>query len=190
MLRRRILTVLLLLVSSGVLSQRVENCTAQVMLENMHSTHGTQFRGISGTFSKRLSSHFSLGAGVEYSHSPLHDDNGWELTKLNFFPVFVSEQFRFLPNKKLAPYLHLRQGISFISYYRERQANRGVVSHVREKGFYGYAGSGALYKFSRKWTANVEGGLKAFHISNNNLDINPHGITIGVGLIYHLSNTF
>lgn len=190
MIRRRILTVLLIFVSSRVLSQRVENYTAQLMLEDMYSTHGTQFRGISGSLSKRFSTHFSLGAGVEYSHSPLHDDNGWELTKLNFLPVFISEQFHFLPDKKLAPYLRLRQGISFISYNREWQADRGMISHVRENGFYGYAGSGAVYKFSRKWSANVEGGLKAFHISTNNMDINPHGFTVGIGVNYHLNNTF
>ncbi len=190
MMRRRILTFLLLLVSSGVLSQRVDNYTAQVMLENMHSTHGTEFRGIGGSLSKHLSNHLSLGAGVEYAHSPLHDDNGWELTNLNILPVFINEQWRFLPNKRLAPYFRLRQGISFISYNREWQADRGVISRIREKGFYGYAGSGALYKFGQKWTADLAVGLKAFHISNNNLDINPHGFTVGIGLVYHLSNTF
>jgi hypothetical protein len=41
---------------------------------------------------------------------------------------------------------------------------------------------GCSYKISRFFTPFIEFGLKGFHMSLNNLDINPHGLVLALGL--------
>lgn len=157
---------------------------AAVSVEDMYSTHATHFPGISAGITKRLSKTLSAGAGIEYSHSGFHDDNGWNLYNLNFIPVYLAQNLYFFHLNKFEPYLRLQEGISFISFDKEYQDAPGPRTHLKEKGFYGYCGLGSDYRMNEKAGVFLEAGLKSFHISGNALEVNPHGINVKLGLKY------
>lgn len=159
--------------------------TAQLSLqyEQLYSTHSNWFYGFNITQYKNISNHFSVGAGIEYSHAPLHNDNDWVLTKLQFVPLFVDMKYQFHPGKKLIPYLHLAQGISFNSYMKQDYPAQ-MPYKVKEAGYYAAGRIGLSTKINPVITATVEMGMKAFHISGNDMDVNPHGITGSIGLLF------
>ena len=80
----------------------------------------------------------------------------------------------------------MREGLSFIGYDKEGQDNPGLVQHVNETGFYGYSGLVAAYNVTKKMNVFLEPGLKSFHISTNNLDVNPHGFNLNAGVKYYI----
>lgn len=155
-------------------------------IEMLHSTHGTNFPGLSVAYDKELGEKWEVGAGIEYSHAPAHGDNGWNLYHLHFMPVYISEYYKLPAGGKWVPYIHLQEGLSFISYYKEYQDNPGPRYHIRESGFYGAAGIGTHYYFCSRSGVFAEIRMKGFHLSSNNLDVNPHGITGKLGYVYRL----
>lgn len=86
--------------------------------------------------------------------------------------------------RKFEPYIRLQEGISFINYNKEDQASPGKRTFVKEQGFYGYAGAGTDFNLNKKLGLFLETGIKSFHISGNDLDVNPHGINGKIGLKY------
>lgn len=134
----------------------------------------------------RLSNKFSIGAGLEYSRSPLHKDNGWNLYHLQFFPVYLSETYTLKPEKRFPFFIHAEEGISFNSYKKEDQSNPGPRFRVNERGFFGSNGAGISTKLNNNVNFAAEAGFKGFHISANALDVNPHGITGMLSIAWHL----
>ncbi|MBO9618402.1 MAG: outer membrane beta-barrel protein [Niabella sp.] len=155
-------------------------------IEFLHSTHGNNFSGLSASYNKEFGKKWELGAGIEYAHTPTHNDNGWNLYHLHFVPVYVSEYYKLGAGRTWAPYIHLQQGITYSSYYKEYQDNPGPRYHIKEFGFYGAAGLGTNYYLSPRSGFFAEFGMKGFHLSSNNLDVNPHGITGKLGYVYRL----
>lgn len=155
-------------------------------LEDLYSTHGNHFPGISAAYHKELGTKWELGAGLEYTHARTHDDNGWNLYQLHFLPLYISAYYKWSSLGKWIPYLHLQEGLSFINYYKEYQDHPGERHYIKECGFYGFAGIGTHYYFSKVSGVFAEAGLKGFHLSFNNLDVNPHGLTAKLGYVYRL----
>jgi hypothetical protein len=159
--------------------------TLNLEYQYLYTTHGTEFKGGSlslGCINKDL---FIFGLGVEFSHSGFHNDNGWKLYNLNFVPVFVDFKLNLRKNSIVVPFLHTSEGISFNSYKKIRDNNIGKFYHVSENGFYVYAGTGISIRLCKYLNPIVEVGFKGYHMSFNNLHINPHGFTIRAGMSFN-----
>ncbi len=158
----------------------------RVNVEDLYSTHGTHFPGVSASYNRFFGHKWELGGGIEYSGTSFHDDNGWNLYNLRFIPVYLSEYFYIGDFNHWAPYVHLQEGISFARYDKELLDNPGPRYPIRERGFFGYGGAGTRYTLSRKSGLFFEAGMKAYHLSFNNLDVNPHGFALKLGYVYRL----
>lgn len=175
----------------NVLSRRTN---LSMELQEMYSTHGSYFSGIGGVLNYLVSPSFSVGLGVEYAHSGFHPDNGWDLTKLNFIPVFVDSKIFLTNNRKVIPFAHLSTGITFKNYQKvwsdnpsPSYANRYKVPptgvyHISEEGWYMYSGIGTSFKINEKLSTTIDVGIKAFHMSWNPWQINPRGLTVRLGI--------
>lgn len=150
----------------------------------LRSTHGDFFTGESITVSKVLMPHWEVGAGIEHSYNPYHDDNGWKLYRLRFVPVYGDVKYRFLCGKRVVPFLHASVGWCFVNY--DKQPDPGVkkIFHISESGLFVWAGGGAEFLIDRHWGLLAEGGIKNFHLSYNELEVNPHGIGGRIGVSF------
>jgi hypothetical protein len=151
-------------------------------VQNLSSTHGTNFNGADLIVSYPLSPSFFVGLGTEYSHTGYHFDNGWNLTNLKFIPVFIDSKLNLTKNTILTPFVHLSSGISFASYTMEDISALGKFYPVSEKGLYLYSGIGLSLKSSKYFATFIDLGFKGYHMSLNALDVNPHGLTLRLGL--------
>jgi hypothetical protein len=148
----------------------------------MISTHSTYFKGVNVVFGYQFSNFFSLGLGTEYSYCPFHNDNNWNLSHLKFLPIFINTRFNLSENKKLMPFFVTSEGISFVHYKKEELSPKKAPYMVSERGIYFYSGFGLSYKINRKLTVIVDMGYMGFHMSFHNMDVNPHGYTVNLGL--------
>lgn len=184
-LRSSILTVAIcLFLATKTTAQSGSNL--RLNAEDLYSTHGTHFPGMSISYNRFFGKKWELGGGVEYSGTSFHDDNGWNLYHLRFIPVYLSEYFYIGDFDRWAPYVHLQEGISFASYEKEFLDHPGTRYPIKESGFYGYGGVGTRYTMSCKSGLFFEAGMKAYHLSFNNLDVNPHGFALKLGYVYRL----
>lgn len=182
-----IVVVALIIVSNTVFAQNtVSNTYLAFSIDGMRSTHSTYFTGVGIAGMRQFSKIFSGGAGLEYSYCPYHNDNGWDLTRLNFLPVFLLQKIQFFEKKRVGAYAQLQEGVSFVTYYRKPQFGPGSIALRKETGFYGYGGLGAGFRATNRVRFFIDAGIKSFHISKNVLDVNPHGITGRLGLVYKL----
>ncbi|ULQ51050.1 hypothetical protein [Flavihumibacter fluvii] len=153
-----------------------------VELQCLRSTHGNNFRGTSVAVDKSISVPLSIGLGIEYTYTPTHLDNGWNLSNLNFLPVYAEERWQFKPLNATHAFVHFSEGISFMRYDKSIPDSNVPKHTLHESGFYGYAGLGLLWKLGRRNHLLTELGIKSFKITTNNLDVNPHGLTFRMGL--------
>jgi hypothetical protein len=153
-------------------------------LQDMKSTHNTFFRGGSLIADYALSHTFLLGIGTEYSYGPFHHDNASDLTNLRFLPVFVDSRLLLRHEHKLVPFVRLSAGITFASYTNKELQTERPPYQVKESGLYLHTGIGCSYRISKFFTPFIELGLTGFHVSFNNLDVNPHGLVLSMGFIF------
>ena len=177
-------TLLLLLFSGSAYCQTKQagKVSATLLVEDLYSTHNDHFTGVSFRINRTVTKNFSIGAGLQHSHTPVHRDNGWNLYRLQFFPLFVSQTYSLRADKKTYPFLHAEEGISFNRYSKEYQNNPGPLSYIKEKGIYAYFGGGLSSNVNGKFNLTAEAGFKGFHFSANQLDVNPHGVTGKLGV--------
>lgn len=151
-------------------------------VQNLNSTHGTNFNGVDFALRYSVSPIFSIGVGAEYSHSGYHFDNGWNLTNLKFVPVYIDSKLDLTKHTIITPFLHLSSGISFADYTKEYFKKLGQFYPVSEKGLFLYSGTGLSFRISKYFATFIELGFKGYHMSFNALDVNPHGLTFRLGL--------
>ncbi len=156
--------------------------TTVIGIQDLHSTHATNFKGVELAENYHLSPKFSLGLGAEYSWCGYHFDNGYNLTDLRFLPVYADSKMNLTTGKAVTPFLHLSAGVSFANYKKQDAFSPGPITHVSEQGFYIYSGGGVSFKISRHLHSYFDLGFKGYHMSLNALDINPHGVTTKLGL--------
>lgn len=177
---------MLLGVGATASSQRpdpVSRFYIKIEYHDLYSTHRDHFRGVSVTVSKPVSPVLLLGLGTEFSGNNYHFDNDWNLYHLRFLPFFFDQQLK--PNgSRLYPVLHLSEGWSYVAYQKETLAAPGIRRPVHESGLYLYGGAGLTGNLSDRISLAAEAGIKGFHNSFNDLDVNPHGFTGRLGLIY------
>ena len=155
--------------------------------QSLYSTHSNFFHGVSLLFQKQVSPAWRTGVGLEYSYSPYHDDNGWKLYHLKFLPLLADVQYRVVNKKKGDIFLQLTPGFSFISYDKAEESSNWKPYPVHETGLYLYAGSGVHVNVAKNLQTVLGLGIKGFHMSFNNLDVNPHGLVGRAGLQYRFS---
>lgn len=153
----------------------------------LHTTHETNFAGVSVTANKLITRNFVLGAGMEYSGAPQHDDNGYYLEHLRFVPVFADEKLFAGAKRAVSFYGHFSEGITFENYLKKNSITDGTAEHISKRGIYLYGGAGLQCRFFRLFSLYTEAGIKGYHISFNSLDVNPHGINGRVGISVPLS---
>jgi hypothetical protein len=85
--------------------------------------------------------------------------------------------------KMFCPFFNLSEGISFINYKIEYYPGAGKLYNVSEKGEYLFAGFGCYIRINKYFSSVISIGFKGFHMSLNNLDVNPHGLTLRIGCI-------
>ena len=151
---------------------------------DLRTTHNTRFRGAAIEIGKEISPLFSLGGGLEYSGCPYHEDNGYNLFNVNFIPVYVNEKLKFMKTGKLIPLLDFSQGIAFASYRKELPNEPASAQQIHESGIYVYAGAGLLWSVSKKFSLIANAGIKSYNVTFNNLDVNPHGLAVKIGVIF------
>jgi len=151
---------------------------------DLRSTHSTHFRGAAVEIGKEISPLFSLGGGLEYSGCPYHDDNGYDLYNVNFVPVYVNEKLKFIKTGKIIPLLDFSEGIPFTSYRQELINDPASAKQVHESGLYVFAGMGLLWNISKKISLLADTGIKSYNVTFNNLDVNPHGLSGKIGLVF------
>lgn len=156
--------------------------TIFVGIQDLYSTHDTNFKGVEVVENYHLSPKFLLGLGVEYSHCGYHFDNGFNLTNLRFVPVFIDSKMNLTHDKVFTPYLHLASGVSFANYNKQDALTLGPTSHISEEGLYLYSGAGITFKIKHLAMAYFDLGFKGYHMSFNDLDVNPHGLTFKLGI--------
>jgi hypothetical protein len=150
---------------------------------SMRSSHHNYFNGFSLLAGNNLTQRFSLAVGVEYSGNKHHHDNNWQLYNLTFKVILIREQFRIFSENKFKLSGDFREGISFVNYEKEEPlVRKNYRYHVREKGLYFYGGFDAKYQFSKKIAFVADFGYKGLHVSTNDLQVNPNGLTILSGL--------
>jgi len=157
--------------------------SVQPSYEFMRSSHNNNFTGFSIIINYKLSRTVFLGLGAEFSYSPLHIDNGWRLSNLNFFPIYLDFKWYFKEYKKLWPFINISEGISLINYKKEDFYFPGNPYNVSEKGLYVFAGPGCCIRINKRIASTIAVGFKGFHMSFNNLDVNPHGLTFRIGIL-------
>lgn len=148
----------------------------------LRTTHTTKFKGADVIGSYLLTPSLSVGFGVEYSYISFHFDNNYNLTHVNFYPVFLDSRLDVTKNTLFTPFLHLSTGITFAKYIKENIDDLGKFYHVSETGLYLYSGIGVSYKINSYISTFIELGFKGYHMSFHDLDVNPHGLAIRLGL--------
>jgi hypothetical protein len=172
---------------TGSVPDKTKKYTTIAGIQNLHSTHGTNFNGLELAELKQISPRFSLGPGTEYSWCSYHFDNGWGLTNLKILAVYLDSKMNLTSDRKLTPFLRLSTGVSFENYKKQKQdpynlPPYGPITPGSEQGFYLYSGGGLSLRIASHLQAFVDVGFKGYHMSLNDLDINPHGLTTKLGL--------
>lgn len=155
-------------------------------IQNLFSTHFTDFSGGNFYAAYEMTPNFCMGMGLESAASKLHFDNGWKLTGLRFHPVFLNFKLDLFKTGKIIPYLDSSPGISFNKYDKGLPNSPGRTLDISERGLYIYSGAGIYFKVSRYFIPILDAGFKGYHMSFNNLDINPHGFDLKLGILYSI----
>jgi hypothetical protein len=150
----------------------------------LKSTHNTYFKGGSIVVNYAVTPAFFLGLGAEYSYCPFHHDNASDLTDLKFVPLFIDTRMMLRKYGNLIPYWRFSTGVTFANYTNKELDLQRSPYIVKEKGLYMLTAFGCSYKISRYFTPFIEFGLKGFHMSLNNLDVNPHGSVLAIGFVF------
>ncbi len=154
--------------------------------QDMLSTHRTHFRGGSILLSRPLHAGWSVGLGLEYAAAPYHDDNGYNLYRLRFVPVTADAGLQLPFGHSFLFLSRIAAGLSFAKYQQEAGSLPGQRTVIREKGLFLQGSLGVGYQVSRRLTPLIMGGIKGFHMSTNNLDVNPHGVTFRAGIQWNI----
>lgn len=152
--------------------------------ELLRSTHGNLFYSPSVKANFLYKNGFEPGFGIERSSTPVHHDNGFILYKLRYLPIYGNLKYNLNTTNKLKPYAESSVGYSFIKYDIADELTPNTTSTTKESGLYIYGGFGIKYAISTKLNTFIGVGFKAYRITNNDLDINPHGLSFQAGFSF------
>lgn len=183
----KLITALLMITVSSYAQKRSGNklLSFSPAYEVLKSTHGNLFRGPSFKINKALSNNSAPGLGVEYAASAIHHDNGFVLYDLKFVPVYINYKYNFIIHTKFSVYAETSLGFSFNQYYIADELTPDNKTRVNEGGFYAYGGTGVNFRLNKSTDIYTGAGLKGYKMSFNSLHVNPHGVTVMLGVRFH-----
>lgn len=149
--------------------------------------HHSRFDGRYAFVDYNLSGNFAIGLGIGYNYSALHIDNGYNLRRVKVLPLLAD--FRYVPfaNWIVCPFAVADVGYStFIKYDQEDPTHVEPTVSRTDHGLYTFGGAGVLFKLSHRVTLYTSAGFTGMHMSFNNLDVNPRGLSNQVGLKVNL----
>lgn len=152
--------------------------------ELLRSTHGNLFYAPSLKANFLFDNGLEPGFGIERSSTPVHHDNGYVLYKLRYLPIYGNLKYNFNTTKKFRPYVESSIGYSIIKYNIADERTPNNTSVIKEGGLYVYGGTGLKYALSSKVHTFIGVGFKAYRITTNDLDINPHGLSFQAGFSF------
>jgi hypothetical protein len=147
------------------------------LFESLYSTHGNFFYSGSLTVSATISKRIEIGLGVEKAFTPVHHDNGFVLSQLQFSPLHGNVKYHFKSCGKFSPFVETSAGVSFNKYRKASDDNPSNKYLVKETGIFLYTGGGLRYAVSNKILLVSGVGLKGYKMSFNVYDVNPHGVS-------------
>ncbi|KIO77645.1 hypothetical protein TH53_08355 [Pedobacter lusitanus] len=150
--------------------------------EFLRSTHSNFFNGPSLKVSRNFKGRFKPGIGIAYATTEKHHDNGFVLYKMKVLPVYANLTYEIPTKSKFEPFAETSLGISFVKYDRATDEQPLITTRVNETGFYVYGGLGLRYAATKHIAPYVTAGFKGYHMSTNDLEVNPHGVTFSVGV--------
>jgi hypothetical protein len=179
----------------GKLSSLINKSFIIAGYQLLRSTHIDHFTGFNVMAGCNITSKISLGLGVEDAYGQSHDDNGLKLSEIRLVPVIINARYIIAENHIIEPFIELSTGITFIKYYEKVKVplgspyitetdgiyNFGPPFLVQDKGLYTYIGSGTYFRISKHFMPFVGFGFKGYHMSFDNLTINPRGINFEIG---------
>ena len=145
--------------------------------------HHSRFDGGYAFLDYNATPNFALGLGIAYAYSDLHIDNGYNLRHVKVLPVLAD--FRYVPFDKwvVSPFVVADLGYStFLKYEQEDPAHVESTVNKTDRGLYTYGGGGLLVKLNHRLTLYTTAGFTGMHMSFNNLDVNPRGLTNKLGV--------
>ena len=154
----------------------------------LRSSHSQTIYGGSVMLGYRVSPSLTAGIGCEISHIDSLFTHDRYTTVLEFtpMPIYADARFNLIQNSKVTPYVNLAAGMSSITFERKRfdMSGGNMESRgVHQNGFFFKAGFGLLFNINKYISPSVNASFKGFHISSNTNEINPHGVTIQVGMV-------
>ena len=152
--------------------------------ELLRSTHGNAFYAPSLKVNYQFKNGLEPGFGIEYSTTPIHNDNGFLLYKLKFLPIYGNLKYNFKTSNKIKLYAETSLGISTNKYAIADENTPNDTHKVKENAFYVYTGFGAKYSLTDKINTFLGVGFKGYKMSTNDLDINPHGLSFMLGFTF------
>jgi hypothetical protein len=162
-------------------------------VQHLRSTHSQTIYGASVMLGYRISPSLSAGIGCEISRTDSLLTHDRYITVLKFTPVPIYGEVRIdlIRHSAVTPYLNLAAGMSSISYERKRLDSSGGTlesKSVHQNGFFFKGGFGLLFRLNKYLSPTVNASFKGFHMSRNPYEINPHGVTIQVGVVVKVGN--
>jgi len=147
-----------------------------------YTNHTTKFKGAEVIGNYPPTPSFSVGIVSENSYTAYHSDNSYNLTHMKFYPVFLDSKFDLTRNNILTLFLPISTGSSIANYFKENIDSPEIFYHVSETGLYLYSGIGISHKVYDELYTFIDLGFKEYDMSYQDIDINPNGFTILLGL--------
>jgi hypothetical protein len=149
--------------------------------------HHSRFDGGYAFVDYNATAKFSMGLGIAYDYSTLHEDNGYNLRHVKVLPILADFRYAPFSNWLVSPFLVADLGYSaFIKYQQEDPTHIESTKAVTDRGAYTYGGAGVLLKLSHKTSLYTSAGFTGMHMSFSNLDVNPRGFSNKIGVKVNL----
>ncbi|MDP9076779.1 MAG: hypothetical protein M3O71_05095 [Bacteroidota bacterium] len=149
--------------------------------------HHSRFDGGYAFVDYDATTKFSMGLGIAYDYSELHMDNGYNLRHVKVLPILADFRYVPFPNWIVCPFAVADVGYStFIKYEQEDPTHVESTRNITDHGLYTFGGAGVSVKLSGKVTIYTTAGFTGMHMSFNNMDVNPRGLSNEIGVKVNL----
>ena len=149
--------------------------------------HHSRFDGGYAFVDYDASPHFSVGLGIGYDFSVLHRDNGYDLKNMKVLPLLVDFRYMPFPQWRISPFVMADVGYSaFLKYNQEDPAHIQPMEKMTDHGVYTFGGFGVSVKVTSKVSVYTTAGFTGMHMSFNNNDVNPRGLSNQFGVKVNL----
>ena len=147
------------------------------------TVHHTRFEGGYAFIDYNPGDHFALGIGAGYNYCVLHPDNGYYLRHVKELPVMADLRYVPFANWMVCPFAVVNLGYStFLKYRQEDPSHVQPTFDKTDRGVYTFGGSGVLVRINHAVTLFTSAGFTGMHMSFNNNDVNPRGLSTQFGM--------